>query len=158
VQAIDLDLLLPTNGYTKLAGKYGLNREALSRHKRGGHVVPPQAGPPRAPQSLGSGDGDADKTAVEVLEELLRALRSRDTSGFSPREVNVYTESVRRTAESLAKYQQTVDREGPAQRELRALEEMHNLMLDVLERHPDAKREVATEVRAWKARRGQEEA
>lgn len=160
VAEIDADLLVPTNGYAKLSRVWGVHREALSRHKRSGHVVPQRALAPRQPQTLaplGSGEDEDPKTAVEVLEEILRDLRKTDTSGFTPREKNTYTEQVRRTAESLAKYQQAVDREGPAQKELRALEEMHNLALDELERFPEARRAVAGAVAAWKARRGQEE-
>lgn len=152
VAEIDADLLVPTNGYSKLSRVWGVHREALSRHKRSGHVVPGRATAPQTLAPQGSGDED-EATAVEVLEEILRSLRKTDTSSFSPREKNTYTEQVRRTAESLAKYQQAQDREGPAQRELRALEEMHNEALDALESFPEARKAVARAIAQWKQRR-----
>lgn len=147
---IDADLSFgPTSGFTRVAGIYGLQKDAVRRHKVNGHVqrqsLAPQAAPPDP--------GEAAPSAVEVLAETLKQLSGVDVSGMSDRERNVHVDLKRRVAVDLAKYQVAVDREGPAQKELRALEEMVIAGDEALERFPDARAAVARAVAEWKARR-----
>ena len=172
VAEIDADLRDPVrSGYTRIAGIYSLRKDAVRRHKQNGHMVPLKSASQSdatisarnsslAPEVPGSGDlsapGAPRRTAVEVLEAMLAAFDATDTSEFSPRELNVYNENKRRTAVDLAKYQVAIDREGPAQKELRALEEMVILMDEALERFPEAREAVAVATHAWKANREKE--
>lgn len=151
VSEIDAQLSVPeTSGYTRLASTYGLQKDAVRRHKASGHVRGVASGTSAAVDAIG------DLTAVEVLEQLQRTLQATDTAGMSPRELNIHRDTQRRVAVDLAKYQVAVDREGPAQRELRALEEMVEVMDTALEGFPEARRAVATATHEWKARRGRE--
>lgn len=150
VGEIDSDLLDPVlSGYSRIARAYSLRKDAVRRHKLNGHVgVPFVAPPPGAPP------GEVIVlSAVDVLKETLRELGQVSTEGMSPRELNVHVDLKRKVAVDLAKYQVAVDREGPAQRELRALEEMVTAGDEALERFPEARRAVAQAVADWKARR-----
>ena len=166
VASVDADLLDPVrSGYRRIAAAYGLRHDAVRRHKINGHIRAPSAAVVAAatvaarnstlpPQSVPSSMDDAPRrTAVEVLEAMLHQMETMDTSEFSPRELNVYSENKRRTAESLAKHQVAQDREGPAQRELRALEEMVIAGDEALEQFPEARAAVALAIKQWKARR-----
>jgi hypothetical protein len=158
VAEIDADLSFgPTSGYTRIAGIYSLRKDAVRRHKMNGHVRPQGAGasssplpPPPEGADLGS---IMPKSAVEILSQTLDELSKVDTAGMSARELNVHVDLKRKVAVDLAKYQVAVDREGPAQKELRALEEMVIAGDEALERFPEARKAVADAVRDWKARR-----
>jgi hypothetical protein len=162
IAEIDADLLDPVrSGYARIAGAYSLRKDAVRRHKLNGHVagsrpaavarVVAGTGPSRA-EPRGSGDG-APISAVESLSASLRDLEAVDTSVLAPRELTVHVDLKRKVAVDLAKYQVAVDREGPAVRELRALEGMVLAGDEALERFPEARRAVAAAVAEWKARR-----
>ena len=152
IEEIDADLLDPVmSGYSRIARVYSLRKDAVRRHKVNGHVgspVPvvdlPDA--PEQPEVI-------VLSAVDVLKATLQELGQVDTAGMSPRELNVHVDLKRKVAVDLAKYQVAVDREGPAQRELRALEEMVIAGDEALEKFPEARRAVAQAVAEWKARR-----
>lgn len=165
---VDADLSDPVlSGYTRTAAAYGLRKDAVRRHKLNGHVRPQAPSPPARnsappPPPPGSGEEpepDArDLTAVQVLEKLLRTMNATATDDMSPRELNVHRDTQRRVAVDLAKYQVAIDREGPAERELRALEGMMIAGDEALEAFPDARAAVALAVKRWKALREAPEA
>ncbi len=123
------------------------------------HVIQPKV-PSVSVQNAPQSGSQVPLSAVESLNASLQALEAVDTSGFSPREMTVHTDLKRRVAVDLAKYQIAIDREGPAQKELRALEEMVIAGDEALEKFPEARRAVAQAVAEWKLRRAyqQEEA
>ncbi len=159
VSLIDIDLQTPgKDGYLRVARTYQLQKDAVRRHKINGHVRAQPVAARNSTLTPPPDPGDLPRrSAVEVLEKMLHEMEQRDTTDFTPRELNVYSENKRRTAESLAKHQVAQDREGPAQRELRALEEMVNAGDEALEHFPEARAAVALAIKDWKARRGQEE-
>lgn len=147
---IDSDLSYgPTSGYARVAGTYALHKDAVRRHKVNGHVQ--KQAPAKAPAP--SAASFTPLSAVESLSATLQALNEVDTAGMSPRELNIHVDLKRKVAVDLAKYQVAVDREGPAQKELRALEEMVIAGDEALERFPEARAAVAHAVAIWKARR-----
>ena len=98
---VDADLQVPhLSGYARIAGLYGLRKDAVRRHKINGHVRPPRPPSPAPPPPAGVEDASGDAvghvvaaTAVEVLEQLLRVLGETPTDGMSPRELNVHRDT-----------------------------------------------------------------
>lgn len=147
IAEIDADLSFgPTSGYTRIAGIYSLRKDAVRRHKLNGHVVLAKAAAPQAP-------GAPPVSAVDSLSSALAALEAVETKDMTTREYTVHVDLKRKVAVDLAKYQVAVDREGPAQKELRALEEMVLAGDEALEKFPEARRAVGQAVAEWKARR-----
>jgi hypothetical protein len=144
----------PMSGYTKNARIFGLRTDAVRRHKMNGHVVKPK--PPSAPQEPKEVEA-LPMSAVEVLSKTLKELNAVDSSELSGRELNIHIDLKRKVAVDLAKYQVAIDREGPAVKELRALEEMVLIGDEVLERFPEARRAISQAVAEWKARRTADE-
>ena len=140
----------PMSGYTKNARIFSLRTDAVRRHKMNGHVVKPSL---RVTPSQPTEDTSITMSAVEVLSKTLKELNAVDSSELSGRELNIHIDLKRKVAVDLAKYQVAVDREGPAVKELRALEEMVIVGDEVLERFPEARKAIAQAVAEWKARR-----
>ncbi len=155
IAEIDADLSYgPTSGYTRTARIYQLKVDAVRRHKMNGHVTNQSL---NKPVNIAVTPGSAPLSAVESLSATLHALNGIDTADMTPRELNLHTDLKRKVAVDLAKYQVAIDKEGPAQRELRALEEMVIAGDEALENYPEARAAVAHAISQWKARRSQED-
>lgn len=143
---------------SKISQKFGLGEPALARHMRNGHhkteaqwqaldASRAAARQPVAPPPVAAGtDG------IGQLEKLLNDLATRDTSGYTPRDLNVHNDQLRRTAEAVARLKPPADREGPAQEQVKALTGIMEVYDRVLDSHPEIQLELAEALNAWRSR------
>lgn len=129
----------------EIARKYGIGRVSVDNHFKKGHVPPAGSGDP--PVIIPSGD------PLDILTTQRDVLDSIDVSKLAPAMQMALFAERRRTAEALAKMAPREVVDPPSARELRALDEMQIVILEVVERHPEVMKEVATAIHEWKSRR-----
>lgn len=127
---------------------FKISRGSLRTHVRLGHVPQTQVQTPAFPTS-----GLEDVDPVVALQTRLNQLHATDTSTWSPAQIDRHNEQIRRTAESLSRMKPPTDLEGLTTRKLKVLQELFDAQNEVIDRHPEIRKEVADAIRAVKARR-----
>lgn len=146
VEAIDA-LIQSGRSLNAIAKAMTVGADSLQRHVRNGHVKVPASASVPMPVTPASGD-------IDPQEDFRQQLAALDAiQATSPSQQLAVLEARRRVVAEMAKAVTPKDAEGPAQRALKVTEAMFAVQNEVIDRHPEIRREVSEALRAWKARR-----
>jgi hypothetical protein len=143
---------------SKISRQFGLSEVSLGRHMAKGHWRSAErwsmmgGKAPVTVEERKSGAGVV-MDGVGQLETLLADMVSKDTSNYSPRDLNIHNDQLRKVAADVARHKPPADREGPATEQLKALMGMMEVYDRVLDGHPEIREELAQALMDWKARR-----
>ena len=142
VELIDAELSHAGANHALVGRRYGVQRLALGRHLKGGHVRPPQEG-----EKVAEVSAEADVDPRETLQKALNALAAQDMTAMSARERTDTTETIRRTADTLHKISPPNAAASAAEQELEGYRERSRAVATALESFPEAREAVERALR-----------
>jgi hypothetical protein len=115
-------------------------KQAVGRHMRRGHVVPPGGTAPVVPVApKRRGPLTSESSPEDIIRASLDEMRKADTSKMSPYQRSQHYDQMRRAAVDLNRVAAPKDLEGPAQKRVKELEDDLELVTAALEHFTDAR-------------------
>ena len=136
----------------------GAGRQAVGRHARRGHVIPPGGTVPAPVKPKRRGPLTSESSPEDIIRASLDEMRKVDVSKLSPYQRAQHYDQMRKAAVDLNRVAAVKDLEGPAQARVKELEEDVDLWAAVLEHFTDARSAVGIAMasrsgRPWTAER-----